>query len=184
MPNMPVDDTTAKGLSWDHATREIPEAGLQRKRAADPQERAAVARALDLAGLSRLDAEYTITPTMDGRYAVSGTVRAEITQACVVTLEPIESTIEEPFDVTFWPAEDMPAPASGEVSLDAEEDPEPIVGGQIAVGRIVFECLAAAIDPFPRKPEATLDRTSTAPDGSVDKPVNPFAVLSSIRPKS
>ena len=74
-----------------------------------------------------------------------------------MTLEPVDSTIEESFDVTFWPQEDMPAPASGEVDLDEEADPEPIVAGQIAVGRVVFECLAAAIDPFPRKPDATLD---------------------------
>ena len=75
-----------------------------------------------------------------------------------MTLEPVDSTIEEVFDVTFWPEEDMPAPRGGEVDLDEEADPEPIVGGQIDVGRVVFECLAAAVDPFPRRPDATLDR--------------------------
>jgi hypothetical protein len=65
-----------------------------------------------------------------------------------------------------------------------ELDPEPIVAGQIAVGRVVYECLAAAIDPFPRAPGAALDRTSTAPDGgSSAKPESPFAVLAKIRTK-
>jgi hypothetical protein len=86
--------------------------------------------------------------------------------------------------VAFWPAEDIPAPTSGVVDLDDELDPEPIVAGQIAVGRVVFECLTAAIDPFPRKPDATLDRTSTAPDGDDGgKPESPFAVLANLRPK-
>ena len=181
---MTKDETTATELAWEHATHDIPEAGLSRKRAAEPEELAAVARALELIACSRLEAEYTVIPSLDGHYHVSGTLRAEVSQSCVVTLEPITSTIEEPFDVTFWPAGDMPAPASGEVSLDEEPDPEPIVDDQIAVGRIVFECLAAAIDPFPRKPDAALDRTSTAPEDSTGKPDSPFAVLASIRRKS
>jgi len=178
------DDTAAAELVWEHAAHHIPDAGLSRKRAAEPEELAAVARALDLVACSSLQAEYTITPSVQGRYHVFGTLRAEVGQACGVTLEPITSTIEQRFDVSFWPADDMPAPVSGEMSLDDEIDPEPIVAGQIAVGRVVFECLAAAIDPFPRQPDATLDRTSTAPEGGSDgKPESPFAVLAKIRPK-
>ena len=80
-----------------------------------------------------------------------------MSQACVVTLEPIDSTIEEAFEAVFWPQEHMPAPESGELVVDDEPEREPIVAGQIAVGRVVFESLAAAIDPFPRKPDAVLD---------------------------
>lgn len=181
---MAQDDTAATALAWEHAAKDIPQAGLSRKRAAEPAELAAIAGALDLVACSRFEADYNIKPTVQGRFHVFGTLRAEIAQACVVTLEPISSIVEERFDVTFWPADDMPAQESGVVDLDEESDPEPIVGGQIAVGRVVFECLAAAIDPFPRKPEATLDRTSTAPeDGSDGKPQSPFAVLANIRPK-
>ena len=65
-----------------------------------------------------------------------------------------------------------------------EPDPEPIVAGQIDVGRVVFECLAAAIDPFPRKPDAALDRsTSAAADGGAGKPESPFAVLANVKTK-
>jgi hypothetical protein len=56
------------------------------------------------------------------------------------------------------------------------------VGGQIDVGRVVFECLAAGVDPFPRKPDATLDRRSSQPaDGGTSKPESPFAVLANIK---
>lgn len=172
-------------LAWEHATRDIPESGLSREREAAADELAGVARALDLIACAGLRAAYTIAPTVDGRYRLSGTLRAEISQACVVTLEPVDSTIAESFDVAFWPQEDMPAPRGGELDLDEELDPEPIVAGHIDVGRVVFECLAGAIDPFPRKEGATLDRRSQAPaEGAAGKPESPFAVLANIKTKA
>jgi hypothetical protein len=172
-------------LTWEHATRDIPQSGLSREREAAPDELARVARALDLVACASLKAAYTIAPTLDGRFRLSGRLRAEINQACVVTLEPIDSTIEEGFDVTFWPEEEMPAPRGGAVDLDEEPDPEPIVAGQIDVGRVVFECLAAAIDPFPRLPGATLDWRAPAPAEAISgKPESPFAVLANIKTKS
>ena len=180
----PKTDITGE-LTWAHATRDIPQSGLSREHAASPEELAGVARVLDLVACTRLEAAYAVVPASDGRYRLSGTLRAEITQTCVVTLEPVANAIEERFDVTFWPDEDMPAPPSGELDMDEEPDPEPIVAGQIAVGRVVFECLAAAIDPFPRKPGAVLDwRSPLAADDAAGKPENPFAVLATIKPKA
>ena len=171
-------------LAWGHAAHEIPDSGLSRRREAAPDELTSIARVLELLACNALRAEYAITPSIDGRYSLTGRLRAEVTQTCVVTLDPVASTIEESFDVTFWPQEDMPPPASGAVDLDEEPEPEPIVAGQITVGRIVFECLAAAIDPFPRRPDATLDRHETAPPApSGSKPESPFAVLANIKPK-
>jgi hypothetical protein len=172
-------------LAWDHTPRDVPQSGLSRQRAAAPDELASIARALDLAACASLTADYTVAPAIDGRYRLSGTLRAEIEQTCVVTLEPISSTIEERFDVTFWPEEDMPAPQGGEVAMDEEPDPEPMAAGQITVGRVVFECLAAAIDPFPRRPGATLDwRSPTPEDATADPAANPFAVLANIKTRS
>jgi Large ribosomal RNA subunit accumulation protein YceD len=169
-------------LTWKHAAHDIPASGMTRSRSADAEELAGVARALGLLACASLQAEYTVIPSGGERYHVFGTVRAQVTQACVVTLEPIASAIEERFDVTFWPAEDMPAPMNGVLSLDEEPDPEPILEGQIAVGRLVFECLATAIEPFPRKPDAALEQTSTAPGAAGGgNPASPFAVLAKIR---
>jgi hypothetical protein len=175
--------TTAE-LTWEHATRDIPQSGLLRQREAAPDELERVARALDLIACAKLTAAYAIAPTVDDRFRLSGRLRAEITQACVVTLEPVEGVVEDGFDVTFWPEENMPAPRSGVVDLDEELDPEPIVAGQIDVGRVVFECLAAAIDPFPRKEGATLDWRAPAPaESGAGTPESPFAVLANIKTK-
>ena len=161
------------GIGPDRAARE-----------ATPEELAFVARALDLIACTSLRAEYAIAPTVGGHYRLSGRLRAEVSQACVVTLEPIDSMIEEEFEAVFWPQEDMPAPESGEVAIDDGPEREPIVAGQIAVGRVVFESLAAAIDPFPRKPDAVLDSQSATPANALaDKPESPFAVLSNLKTK-
>ena len=169
-------------LTWEHATHDIPQSGLSREREAAPDELERVARALELIACASLTATYTVAPTVDGRFRLWGRLRADITQACVVTLEPVESTIQEGFDVAFWPEEDMPAPRSGVVDLDEETDPEPIVAGHIDIGGVVFECLAAAIDPFPRRQGATLDWSAPAPaEGAASKPASPFAVLANVK---
>lgn len=176
---------TAAELAWSYATQDIPERGLADERRASAGELAAVARALDLLACNSLAAAFTIMPTVDGRYHLAGRLRADIVQACVVTLDPVDNAIDEPFDVTFWPEEQMPAPAGGALDIDEEPDPEPIAAGQIAVGRVVFEHLAAAIDPFPRKPDAALDRRSAAgAEGASPASGSPFAVLASIKPKT
>lgn len=184
-PAMTHKTDIAAELAWVHVIHDIPERGLSGEREASPEELAAVARALDLLACAGLAAAFTIMPTVDGRYHLSGTLRAAVTQACVVTLDPVDNAIEETFDVTFWPEEDMPAPPGGALDLDEEPDPEPIIAGQIAVGRVVFECLAAAVDPFPRKPDAVLDRHSAAAAaGAIGNSDSPFAALANIKPKA
>lgn len=171
-------------LTWDHAVQDIPEAGLSVTRQAAPEELAALAAALDLVALNSLSATYSITAIGAGRYRLGGRLNAAVLQACVVTLEPVTSMIEETLEATFWPEPDIPPPASGELDLDEELEPEPIVAGQIDVGRIAVECLAAAIDPFPRKADAALDRASAGPSGSAaDVSDHPFAALARIKEK-
>jgi hypothetical protein len=167
--------------AWDHAVADIPPAGLSVARAADHRECEAIARALDLMACNCLSSHYTITPSGQGRYRLKGAMHCEVTQACGVTLEPVASTIEEDLDVPFWPEADIPAPKSGEVDLEDEEDPEPITDGRIGVGRLLFECLAAAIDPFPRQPEASLERSTAGREE--DGPNSPFSVLAGLGKK-
>lgn len=142
-------------LSWDHATEDIPDAGLEVERTATEEERQSIARTLDLVACSSLTARYTISPRGEGHFRLTGSLKAQVVQACVVTLEPITDDIEESFSVDYWPETDMPAPSGGILDVHDEPDLEPIVAGRIEVGRVVFECLAGAIDLFPRKPGAT-----------------------------
>jgi Large ribosomal RNA subunit accumulation protein YceD len=171
-------------LTWDHAVLDIPESGLLTERHATPEELEAIAHALELVVCSNLAATYTIMPTGGGHYRLSGRLQASLEQACVVTLEPVAEAVDETFDVAFWPEADIPEPASGEIDIDDEPEIEPIVVGQIQVGRVIFECLAGAIDPFPRKADAALEHVAASPRGRPDdRSETPFAVLAKIKEK-
>jgi uncharacterized metal-binding protein YceD (DUF177 family) len=175
--------STTGPLAWNHAVYDIPASGLSAVRTATPDELTTIASALDLLGCTSLWAQYAIASTAGGHYRLWGRLRAELTQACVVTLEPVAGTVEETFEAVFWPQEDMPAPESGELAIDDEPEREAIVAGQIAAGRIVFESLAAALDPFPRQPGAVFDWQPASADDPAAKPVSPFAVLANLKAK-
>lgn len=174
--------TMTAEIAWDEAIRDIPDPGLERSREATQQEREAVARVLDLLACPRLAVTYVLKPIDQNRFSLRGKLNALVEQTCVVTLEPMTTSIEEDFEATFVPPDEIVTPESGAVDIDDEMDPEPIVEGRITVGRIVFECLASAIDLFPRKPGAALAwQPGQGKDGTDAKADNPFAVLAKIK---
>ncbi len=91
-----------------------------------------------------------------GRYRLAGKVTAQLTQNCVVTLDPIAQNVEGSFDVQFWPPGKLPESGEEEVEALNAAEIEPIEHGRIDAGRIVFETLSASVDPYPRKPGAAL----------------------------
>ena len=168
-------------LEWSHDVGEIPEAGLALDRRATPAARAGIAAALDLIACNRLEAHYKLRPLSQGRYLLEGTIEADIVQTCVVTLDPVESRISEPFEVEFrpWPS----GPGVSEFDALEARDIEPLEGDIIPVGRIVYEQLASAIDPYPRKDGAELDQPVAEAGETAEEDVSPFAVLKRLQPK-
>lgn len=171
-------------LPWTHAIADMPAKSRDYTRDASFDELAAIATDLGLLGCSKLHATYAIRAIGGGRYKMTGSCDATVTQACVVTLEPIESTLKLPIDVEFSPL----ATASPRKSDDDEEevevsslpDLEPIENASLDAGRVIFETLAAGIDPFPKKPGAAFAWDD--PRASGPQP-NPFAVLANFKPK-
>jgi hypothetical protein len=105
-------------------------------------------------------------------------------QTCVVTLEPLLNDVAATFKVDYWPETDMPEPSGGEVDFNEDTDLEPIAGGRIEVGRIVFQALAGAIDLFPRKPGVTFEPQESAQDlGGDPGGEGPFSALSKFKNK-
>lgn len=125
---------------------------------ADAQERAALARRFGIASIESLKADLQLAVTADKRsITVTGTLDADVTQTCVVSLEPLKNHIDAPIERMYGedPAEE---PLSAVVHLDDLEDvPEPIVAGAIDVGEAVAEQLALELDPFPRRPGVTFE---------------------------
>ena len=113
-----------------------------------------------------------------GQYRLAGKVAARLTQSCVVTLDPLSQRAEGTFDVEFWPAAELPQGGEEEVEALSAAEIEPIEHGRIDVGRIVYETLSAAIDPYPRKAGAEF-----APDvgGRPAGESGPFAALKKLK---
>lgn len=172
---------TALG-DWVHLVTDIGEEGLRRTRQATAEELAGLARALDVLSCERFAATYAITPLGERRYLFSGTLDAELTQACVVSLEPVPAHLSETFSIELAPADaledELPVAAEREVSSVA--DVEPIEDGRIEAGAILFGVLSAALDPYPRKPGVAFDWVDPKhkPDAGGG---GPFAALAKLK---
>jgi len=152
---------------------DIPEAGRRYQLAADEATRNALARAAGVDGLARFEAVFDVARHgRDGLHVV-GTVSATVGQTCVVTLEPIETKLEEGVDLTFLPRRE-----TGEDALEIEgrEPPESLVDGTVDLGAIATEFLLLGVDPYPRKAGAVFD----APPAD-DPASHPFAALAALK---
>jgi uncharacterized metal-binding protein YceD (DUF177 family) len=109
---------------------------------------------------------------------VTGEVHAELTQVCVVSLEPFAATVDEPIDVRFAPGEAAETARrvkddeTETVEVGDEDPPDPIVDGKIDLGALAAEFLALGLDPYPRKPGVAFD-----PPKPQDGRDSPFAAL-------
>lgn len=166
---------------WSHAVDDIGSRGLSCRREASEAECAACVKDLELVHVAKLACDYEVRAAGAARFRVSGTVWADVSQACIVTLEPVEDRIEEAFDVEFVPAHAVRAvDGEGEQEVLSGRDVEPIVDGRIDVGRLVFEVVSGALDPYPRKADAELAWRD--PKGEGDAASNhPFAALARLR---
>lgn len=168
-------------LDWSEKITEIPAAGLDRVREATAVERKQLADALDIVGVASLAVRYRIVSISGGAYRLTGAVKACVEQACVVSLEPVESEVGGSFDVEFWP--DLTVEANEEESgILSGTDVELLEHGIVPVGRIVFETLSASLDPYPRREGAEFTWRETEADGAEKH--NPFAALAKLKDKT
>jgi uncharacterized metal-binding protein YceD (DUF177 family) len=119
--------------------------------------------------LQKLSAVFDLT-RHGGKVHVTGHVSARVTQTCVVTLEPLESDVEEAVEVLFAPAA-AEGPQPETVIYDADPDdskepPEPLVDGTVDIGALATEFLVLGIDPHPRKAGAEFAPFKLGDDGA------------------
>lgn len=125
---------------------------------ASPAECAALAAEFGIPGIRDLVGRFAIEgPT--SRLVVTGTVEAQVTQVCTVSLEPFEAPVHEPVEVVFTDTDRL-------AGTDAEDAdiPDPLVGGRIDFGALTAEFLALGLDPYPRKPGITFEPVAAGDD--------------------
>jgi hypothetical protein len=161
---------------------QIPEGGLHRAFEANAGERQALADLGDLREVLSASASLDLTLMREGRVHVIGRVKARIGQTCVVTLDPIESDIDEAIDLIFAPPDQIPALADlvddgAESDAEIPDPPEPIVAGMIDLGRLATDALLLGVDPYPRKRGVIFE----PPAVPADPEDHPFAALKVLR---
>lgn len=181
---------TKPEFSIEVALDDVPQEGRGIPFEANETQRRDLAKRFDLIDLRSLKGTAVLRPWRKIGFALEGRFEADVVQACVVTLEPVESKLDEKFRIHFLPAElleeDAGAPGSErEIVIDAKSDepPEPMEGGHIDVGEAVAEQLALALDPYPRKPGIAFEETAPGETVAPDERPNPFAVLEKLKKK-
>lgn len=162
-------------FDWTEAIADVPDKGLERVREATAAECAAIGAEIGVLACTRLAARYRIKARGNDHYMLIGTVEADVTQECVVTVEPIDAHLSFPIEVEFVPnAEEL---ASDMVDPFANVEYESIENNRLAVGRVIAEELASRLDPYPRRPDTEFDwkdTTDAAKSG-------PFAALEKLK---
>lgn len=153
---------------------------------ADERERSGLARLWDILGVEALSAELKVRRWKKDGVKVTGTLHAEVTQACVVTLDPVPQVIDEEIEEIFVPEGSslarIPANDAGEIMLDPDgpDLPEQFTGDEIDVGAFVAEMAAMALDPYPRKAGIQFEGHVEG-DAEEGRKPSPFAVLKNLK---
>lgn len=144
-------------ISYEVSVQRLPSKGLSVKIDADANARSALANFHSLLEVKFLHADLLVENWKRDGVKVTGRVKAEIVQACITSLEPIDATVDEEVHALFVPEGSKLARPDvlegGEMILDAEgeDGPDLFSGDMIDVGQVAEECFALGIDPYPRK---------------------------------
>lgn len=159
----------------------LPSGGRSISIDADEGERAAIAATMNIISVEQFRANLSIVPLRGGLRA-QGHLDARVTQASVVSFEPVPETISEDIDRVFLPApREGQAPAPGaEVFIDLENDdfPDHIDGPEVDLSDLLLETLALALDPYPRLAGESLDSLGVS---ARDAESGPFAGLARLK---
>ena len=151
---------------------------------AGPAEREALARRFELLAIASLAADASLSRSGE-EVVATGILRAEVTQSCVASAEPVQERVEEPFRITFRP---QPKTLSAEEEIELSEGELDVVfyeGGAIDLGEAAAETLSLALNPYPRSPaaEAALREAGVKTEEEARTEASPFAALAALRDK-
>lgn len=151
-------------------------------------ERAAIAKWSGIVSLEAFEARVEIGKLAPDRFRLSFHLAASVTQACVVTLEAVESRMERRFarELHFrGPLRHKPvssgsgSPDSGpDLVLDGDEEgPEEIENLHYDLAGPVLEEFVLSLEPYPRCPGVEFSPRTDAQD----RPESPFAALKKLK---
>jgi hypothetical protein len=175
--------TSSLPLTHSYNLARLGNAGDQVVFAADDAQRAGIAKWSGIVSLETFEARVEIAKLAPNRFGLSFHLTADVTQACVVTLEPVKSRLERRFDRELQfhgPARhrQTPTQTGPELVLDTEEEgPEEIESLHYDLAGPVLEEFVLSLEPYPRCPGVEFSPKTD----SLDRPDSPFAVLKGLK---
>lgn len=114
----------------------------------------------------------------DKAVQIKGHLKANIVQRCVISLDPVPETLDEPFELLLVSEKVADAWDEQEAYLDPDHpDYDALEGDEIPLGEIVAQTLSIVMDDYPRaegvEPEASVKGVTI---GEPER-TNPFAIL-------
>jgi uncharacterized metal-binding protein YceD (DUF177 family) len=143
-------------------------------------ERAGIAAALGLIELPSVRLLGEIRPRGRADFELTARLEAEVVQACIVTLAPVRTRIDEPVRRLFLA--DWQEPEGEEMEMPEDDGAEPL-GPVIDAGFVLTEALALALPLYPRAAGAEFTGHIAAEPGAVpltDEQLRPFSGLADL----
>ncbi|MGF1456206.1 MAG: DUF177 domain-containing protein [Alphaproteobacteria bacterium] len=145
---------------------------------ADTTVQQALARRLGILSVDAAMADLAVVLSRNGRVVLSGTLKATVTQSCIVTLDPVTTEIDTAIDVLVLPPGD-PGPAEADLDMDGP-DIDGHDGHSVDLGEILTQTLSLRLPDYPRVPGAAVPEGGSEPPEEEER-VNPFAVLARLK---
>ena len=163
---------------------DIEDDGMEINISANSLECNALAKRFSVKHVQRLSAKLIFSkpkgislPKLEAKYV------AEITQICVVTLEPMTSSIKSAFFCTFAENDVFNIDEELVFNVNDFDPPEIINNGFFDAGELVSEHLFLEIDPFPRVVGAEFCQTKMYSTPKAKNKFNPFETLKKLQTK-
>ena len=147
----------------------------------DSDDRKALADALGVLAIKKLKFEGALIPTGRRDWRIEAEIGATVSQACVVTLDPVTTRIDE--EVTRTYVSDWDTPTDDEVEVEADDTDDPLPE-TLDLIEVVIEALALSLPAYPRKSGAEAVVVGVTEPGKAvmtDEDARPFAGLAALR---
>lgn len=147
----------------------------------DPAGRAAIAANLDVLAVRKLHFDGALIPLGKRDWRIEATLGATVSQACVVTLDPVTTRIDEEITRTYVAQFDFPDADEVEMPEDDTTDPLPET---LDLVEVATEALALSLPAYPRKAGAETGTAVFTEPGKApmrDEDARPFAGLAALR---
>jgi len=163
----------------------LPAVGFEKIFHASEDQLGFIAETCGLLGADRFLAVVQFKRWRGDGISVSGNIKSEFIQKCIVSLDPIQQELDVDFETKLVPVGSKLAiameMADGEMIMDFDGDdpPDTFEGREVDVWKIIIEHFNLSIDAYPRASSAQLPEPIEELDAKPSS--SPFSALGSLK---